>query len=96
MVDLPQGKKSISAKWIFKAKPGPSSTIDKLKAHLVARGFEQTEGIDFFVTFASVVCWSTVRSIVALVIPAQKNWKIYHLDVKTAFFNGKIDDKNRD
>jgi hypothetical protein len=91
MVDLPQGNKPISVKWIFKAKPGPSGTIDKLKARLVARGFEQTEGIDFFETFAHVVRWSTVRSIVTLA--AQKNWKIHHLDVKTAFLNGTIDEE---
>ena len=85
------GKKPISAKCIFKAKLGPSGTIDKLKAHLVARGFEQTEGIDFFETFAPIIRWSTVQSIVALA--AQKNWKIHHLDVKTAFLNRKIDEE---
>ena len=88
MVDLLQGKKPISAKWIFKAKPGPSGTIDKLKARLVARGFEQTKGIDFFETFALVVRWSTIRSIVALA--AQKIEKSITQMLKLHFSMGQL------
>ena len=46
---------------------------------------------DFFETFALVVRWSTIRSVVALA--ARKKWKIHHLDVKTDLLNGKIDEE---
>ena len=55
LADLLEGKTPISPIWIFKAKPGPSGKNEKLKARLVAQGFEQEEGIDFFETFALVV-----------------------------------------
>jgi len=85
LVDLPVGKRSISARWVYKIKPALDGKPDKLKARLVARGFEQKAGVDFEETFAPVVKWSTVRSLVALA--AQSGWKILHLDVKTAFLN---------
>lgn len=45
--DLPPGIKPIFCKWVFKLKPGINGTPDRKKARLVARGFEQTAGIDF-------------------------------------------------
>jgi len=48
LVDVPQGAKPISCKWIFKRKLRPDGTIEKYKAILVAKGFYQKEGIDFF------------------------------------------------
>ncbi|OAE35446.1 hypothetical protein AXG93_2587s1610 [Marchantia polymorpha subsp. ruderalis] len=64
---------------------------DKLKARLVALCFEQKAGVDFEETFAPIVKWSTVQTLVALV--AQNGWKIIHLDVKTAFLNGDLRDE---
>lgn len=83
---VPKGKIPINAMWIFKAKTGPSGNIEKLKARVVAKGNEQSAGIDFYETFAPVIRWSTIRSIVALA--ARKGWTLTHLDVITAFFHG--------
>eukprot|EP00253_Pinus_taeda_P009126 PITA_09126 len=44
--DLPEGKKPISCKWVYKVKYKADGTLDKYKAHLVARGFSQKEGIE--------------------------------------------------
>ncbi|GJZ29225.1 retrovirus-related pol polyprotein from transposon TNT 1-94 [Tanacetum coccineum] len=43
LVDLPSGRKPISHKWIFKKKLRPDGTIEKYKAHLVAKGYRQKE-----------------------------------------------------
>jgi hypothetical protein len=72
--------------WIFKAKSSPFGQIEKLKARMVAKGNEQVEGIDYLETFAPVVHWTTIRSVIALA--ACKNWTLQHLDVITAFLNG--------
>ena len=88
MDSVPEGKFLINAMWIFKLKSNPSGQIDKLKARIVAKGNEQTKGIDFLETFAPVVCWITICTIIALA--ACQNWKIQHLDVITAFLNGSI------
>jgi len=47
-VDVLDGVKSISCKWIFKRKLEPDGTIEKYKARLVAKRFSQKESIDFF------------------------------------------------
>ena len=42
----------VSSKWVYKLKKKPNGEIDKYKARLVARGFSQTQGVDFYETFA--------------------------------------------
>ena len=91
VVDLPEGKNTITAKWIFKEKRDASEEVRKLKARLVAKLYEQIPGEDFYETFAPVVRWSTIKT--TLAIAAQKRWKMRQLDVKTTFLNGILEDK---
>ncbi|GKB48669.1 ribonuclease H-like domain-containing protein [Tanacetum coccineum] len=44
IVDLPEGRKAIGSKWIYKIKYRSSGEIDIYKARLVAQGFGQKEG----------------------------------------------------
>ena len=69
----------ISLKWVYKVK---------YKARLVARGFVQREGIDFEEVFAPVARMESVRLLLALA--ATKDWRVHHLDVKSAFLNGEL------
>lgn len=88
LVSLPSDRKAISTKWVFRVKHNADGTIAKFKARLVAKGFQQREGHDYAQTFAPVVKWNTLRSIVSLA--GHHGWTIVHLDVKTAFLNGDI------
>ncbi|KAL0285846.1 UNVERIFIED_CONTAM: Retrovirus-related Pol polyprotein from transposon RE2 [Sesamum angustifolium] len=54
LVDLPLGCITIGCKWIFKKELKPDGTVDKFKAKLVAKGFKQKEGIDYFDTYSLV------------------------------------------
>lgn len=54
----------------------------------MARGFEQKAGIDFHETFAPVVKWSTLRSVIALSVAL--GWELHHMDIVTAFLNGVL------
>ena len=64
---LPQGKKAIPCKWVFKRKLNADGSIERYKARLVIKGFYQKEGIDFNVVFAPVVRASTVRLFLSIV-----------------------------
>nr|GEU52918.1 hypothetical protein [Tanacetum cinerariifolium] len=58
------------------------------KAHLVARGYRQEEGIDFKESFASVARLEAIRIFLAYV--AYKNMFVYQMDVKTVFLNSNL------
>lgn len=61
-ISLLPGKRAITSKWVYKTKPGLQGNHDRLKAPLVARGFEQQYGVDFEKIFNPVIKWSTIRA----------------------------------
>jgi hypothetical protein len=58
------------------------------KAHLISQGFSQVEGLDFRKTCDPVACLEAIR--ILLVFAASKRFKLYEMDVKSAFLNGVI------
>lgn len=73
---------------MFKAKYKAHATLDKLKARLVATGFNQEEGVDFSEIFSLVVKPATMRLILTLL--TMKHWKVHQLDVKNLILNGVL------
>nr|GEW94975.1 retrovirus-related Pol polyprotein from transposon TNT 1-94 [Tanacetum cinerariifolium] len=73
---------------IYKVKLDELGGILKNKAHLVARGYLQEEGIDFEESFAPVSRLEAIWIFLAFV--AHKNMVVYQLDVKTAFLNENL------
>ena len=59
------------------------------KARLVAQGFIQVEGLDFGETFAPVAILEAIR-IFFLAYASSHNIKLFQMNVKSAFLNGKI------
>ena len=59
------------------------------KARLVAKGFTQIEGLDYNETFAPVACLEVI--IIFLGYATYKGFKVYLMDVKSAFLNGELD-----
>jgi hypothetical protein len=88
LTKLPPRANLLETKWIYKAKRGASGKTEKLKARLVVKGYMQLAGEDYYETFAPVVKWCTIHILVA--IATQKDWKIYHMDVKATFLNGPL------
>nr|GEY67371.1 retrovirus-related Pol polyprotein from transposon TNT 1-94 [Tanacetum cinerariifolium] len=81
-----KGKSVIKTKWIFKNKKDESSLVIRNKARLVAVGYSQQEGIDYDETFAPVARIKAIR--LFLTYAAHKDFKVFQMDVKTAFLNG--------
>lgn len=88
---LQKDRPVVSCRWIFKSKLRPDGTIERYKARLVARGFSQTQGIDYFETFAPVVRYESVRAVLA--IAAKHDMELIQFDVKTAFLNSYLDEE---
>lgn len=63
---LPQNKRPIDVKWVFKIKVKPDGYIAKYKARLVARGFLQQPGVDYQEVFAPVARIETIRLVTAM------------------------------
>jgi hypothetical protein len=72
-----------------KIKHAVDGSIEKYKVRFVARGFSQKEGIDYEEAFAPMARYTSIRTIIALA--AKMKWKLYQMDVKTAFLNGIIE-----
>jgi histone deacetylase 1/2 len=87
---LPQGKRSIGSRWVFRVKRFADGTIEKYKARLVAKGFAQQPGSDYFETFAPTAKLTTLRACFALA--AQSESKIFQLDVKSAYLNAEMNE----
>jgi hypothetical protein len=58
------------------------------KAHLVTQGFSQVEGLDFRETFAHVARLEALR--ILLAFASSKGFKLYQMNMKSAFINGVI------
>lgn len=88
LVELPAGQKAIGLKWVYKLKRNADGQIIKHKARLVAKGYVQKQGVDFEEAFAPVTRMETVCLLLALA--ANNGWEVHHLDVKSAFLNGDL------
>ena len=88
LVELPDGEKPIGCKWVFKLKHASDGTVERFKGRLVAKGFAQTYGIDYFETYSPVVRFSSIRALIAFAV--QNDMLIHQMDVVTAFLNGDL------
>ena len=88
VMPLSHGKRAISCKWVHTKKHHADGTLECLKSRIVAWGFTQSYGIDYFKTFSPVVKMDLVYPLLALV--TQYQWLVWQFDVKNAFLHGDL------
>jgi len=88
---LPENKKAIGVKWVYKTKKNVKGEVQRYKARLVAKGYKQREDIDYGEVFAPIARLETIKLMISLA--AQHRWKIYQLNVKSAFLNGFLEEE---
>ena len=91
LVPRPQNRKVIDTRLVFRKKLDEEGTVAGNKARLVAKRFSQAEGIDYDETFAPVARLEAIRMFLAFV--PHSNFKVYQMDVKSAFLNGELDEE---
>ncbi|CAI7845349.1 unnamed protein product [Closterium sp. NIES-54] len=91
LVELPEGRKAITSKWLFKIKSDADGKIERYKSRLVAKGYQQKEKVYYKELFAPVGKPTTLRTLLAGA--AIKGWVVKQMDVTTAFLNGVLEEE---
>nr|GEX20175.1 retrovirus-related Pol polyprotein from transposon TNT 1-94 [Tanacetum cinerariifolium] len=81
----------IGTKWVFRNKLDETGIVSRNKARLVAQGYNQQEGIEYDETYALVARLESIR--ILLAIACTNDFKLYQMDVKSAFLNGFINEE---
>ena len=87
--EMPTGMKTILAIWSFKRKSLPDGTITKWKARICCHGGMQQWGVNYWETYAPVVCWASVRLI--LIIAMVNGLPTRSVDFVLAFPQADVD-----
>jgi len=77
--------------WVFRNKLDEAGVITRNKARLFAKGYNQDERIDYGETFAPVARLEVVRLLLAFA--CMSGFKLFQMDVKSAFLNGFINEE---
>ena len=91
LLPKPDHARPLPLMWVFTEKFNSRGERERCKGRLVVKGFMQRAGIDFAETFAPVAKYPTVRALLAKA--AYDDWDLHHLDVKTAFLNGELQEE---
>ncbi len=88
---VPEGRRVIKSKWVFKVKCDSNGNFLSRKTRLVAKGFTEIPGVDYFEVFHPVGKGITLRLLCAKA--ACNNLKLYHLDIKGAFLHATLQEE---
>jgi hypothetical protein len=86
---VPRPKQNVvGTKWVFHNKQDEHGVVTRNKTRLVAKGYAQVTGLDFGETFAPVARLESIR--ILLAYAAHHSFRLFQMDVKSAFLNGPI------
>jgi hypothetical protein len=93
LTERPPNVNVVGSKWVFRAKKDAAGNVVRYKARLVAQGFSQVLGVDYFDTFAPVARLASIRSVLA--IAADLDMELHQIDIKGAYLNGQLTSQER-
>ena len=67
-ISLPNERKLVWCKWIYRSKFAADGSVDKYKARLVTKGFSQVPGIDYTKTISSIAKMNSIHLTLAIVV----------------------------
>jgi hypothetical protein len=79
----------VGNKWVFHNKQDEHGVVTRNKARLVAKGYSQVECFDFDEPYAPIARLELIR--ILLAYATYHGFKLYQMDVKSAFLNGLIE-----
>ena len=85
--EMPAGAVKIGCKWVFKLK-FKDGKYDKHRARLVALGYQQQHGRDFWEVFSPTCNQTSIRLILGFT--AMPGWRQLDMDAECAFISGKL------
>jgi hypothetical protein len=91
LVEPPPGCKPIGTKWVWKIKEGEKGEVVRNKLRLIAQRYTQKEGIDYEESFAPMARLEAIRILLAFSVA--KGFKLYQMDVKSAFLNCVLEEE---
>ncbi|GKA82123.1 retrovirus-related pol polyprotein from transposon TNT 1-94 [Tanacetum coccineum] len=91
LVPNPKDMTIIGTKWVYRNKLDENGVVSRNKARLVAQGYNQQEGIDYDKTYAPVARLESIR--ILLAYACALDFKLFQMDVKSAFLNGFINEE---
>ena len=78
----------VGSKWVFRAQKDAAGNVICYKARLVAQGFSQVSGVNYFDTFVPVAQLASICTVLAFA--AAEDYETGQIDVKAAYLNGKL------
>jgi uncharacterized membrane protein YgcG len=89
--DPPVGIPLVRTRWVFDIKMKSDGTVERYKARLVIKGYEQIAGIHYNETHAPVVHMEALRTVLS--IAGTLDWNVEHCDIVNAFLHGEIQEE---
>jgi hypothetical protein len=90
-VELPNGRKLIITKWVFKSKFNAIDQVKKYKDRLVVKGYSQVEGFEFGDIFSPIEKLAAIRVMMSLA--TKFDLKIEKMNVNTTFLHGDLEEE---
>ena len=91
ITELPPGRTAIGCRWVYAIKTKPDGEFEKAKARIVAQGFTQRPGMDYYDITSPVVKFDSLR--ILLAIANTLNWEIEMMDIKGGYLHSMLEEE---